>query len=104
MYFFMQGLVWPLMALTLWHGFVDATSPWPLVGCVATFFLFYMSFMTILMGFVIEHMPLEMYHMPKWLREDLKMSMPWLRSRLADKSLRGPAERRAAKLRAQMGL
>jgi hypothetical protein len=104
MYFFMQALVWPLMALTLWHGFMDATSPWPLIGCVATFFLFYMSFMTILMGFIIEHMPLEMYHMPKWLREDLKMSMPWLRSRLADKSLRGPAERRAAKLRAQMGL
>ena len=101
---FMQGLIWPLMALMCWQGFTNATSPYPLIGGVVLFFSCYTGFTSVFISFTIEHMALEVYHMPRWLIEDFKMSLPWLRHRLTEKSLRGPAERRAGKLRAQMGL
>ena len=101
---FNAGVFFPLVGLCFWQLLTDATSPYPLIGGIALFFAFYFAFMSLFFDFALDNLPLEIYHMPAWLQSDLRMSMPWLRSRLNTKALRAPAERRAAKLRAQMGL
>ena len=103
-YLFLHCIVWPLIFLAMWQAFTDASSPYPLIGCLVLFLVFYQFVFTLFLSFVISNMPLEMYHMPRWLKEDIKHFLPWLKRRVSDQALRGPAERRAARLRMQMGL
>ena len=103
LYVFMQFTMWPLLMLAIWHAFTDATSPYPLIGSLVIGSLFYFFLMNMTFNFMLENVPLEVYHMPRWLKVDLKYSMPWLRSQLDDKALKPRAELRAAQLRTQMG-
>ena len=101
---FMHMVVWPLLILTAWQTFTDAASPFPLIGAFVLFYAAYMWFGSMMFTIMIDCMPLEIYHMPHWLKVDLRHSMPHLRKKLSDELLRPAAELRAAKLRAQMGI
>ena len=54
--------------------------------------------------FSILEMALELYHLPWYVMLSLAIQIPWLRHRLTDEALRPGAERRAAELRALLGL
>ena len=101
---FLHMYLWPLLALAFWHGFTDATSPYPLLGSFVLIQVIINLFNTLMFTFMIDQFPLEMYHIPRWIKVDLRNSMPWLRHKLKDDVIRIEAERRAAKLAAQMGI
>ena len=101
---FMHMTVWPLFILVGWEAFTNATSPYPLLGCLFIFYVVHMGFLTMMFAVMLDIMPLEVYHMPRWLKVDLKHSLWWGRYKLKDEYLKPAAERRAAKLRAQMGI
>ena len=100
----MHMTVWPLFILVGWEAFTNATSPFPLIGCLLIYYVIHMGFMTMMFAVMLDIMPLEVYHMPRWLKVDLKHSLWWGRYKLKDEYLKPAAERRAAKLRAQMGI
>ena len=49
-------------------------------------------------------MALELYHLPGYVMLSLAIQIPWLRHRLTDEALLPGAERRAAELRALLGM
>jgi len=105
--FFIHGVLWPLIILVCWRAFTDAASPYPLMVALVLVNLVYMFVHGLILDFWIEHMPLEIYHLPKWILKDLRISyypnFP-MKHKLEEAALRAAAERRASKLRAQMGL
>ena len=103
-YVFMQCMVYPLLMLAFWHAFTDATSPYPLIGCLVLCMVLYVYLGHTVFTLMIENTPLECYHLPRWVRVSMGFLMPWFRGRLSDKVLRARAEVRAAQLRAQMGM
>ena len=54
--------------------------------------------------FSILEMALELYHLPRYMLLHFAVLIPWLRHRLTDEALRPGAERRAAELRALLGM
>ena len=101
---FMHMVLWPLFFLTMWQSFTNASSPYPLIGSWVIFYAVWMGIGSMLFVMMTDVMPLEIYHMPWWLKKDLKHSMPWLRKKLSDEYLIPRAKLRAAKLAAQMGI
>ena len=53
---------------------------------------------------LLQALPLEVYHLPRWFQEVCKVLAPLLRSRLSDTALKPAAEQRAAELRARCGI
>ena len=65
---------------------------------------FLLGLLTLNIKFFIREMPLELYHMPRWLLAMIRCQVPWLGSQLRDTALEPRAKRRAAELRQLAGL
>ena len=101
--FFAFGAWMSLIVLCVWQLLTDAASPYPIIGCLVLFAMIFQTISICMVKFMAENMALEIYHQPRWAKANVKMNFPWLKHMFTDKVLRPKAERRAAKLRAQMG-
>ena len=100
--FFFCVLV-PIFYIVMWHVFTDAASPYAAIGGIALMFvvisvLNHVSFKY----FILEHYALEIYHLPRFAKSQMKQVVPWLGRSLTDKALRPKAEMEAAKLRERL--
>ena len=103
---FFFGVFWPIYVLTVWKLATDSASPYPLIGCLVLGQLVAMVPGSMLARFCVEEMALEVYHMPPFWKNYVKLTMwsvPWIKRLLRDEVLKLNAERRAAILRAQSG-
>lgn len=103
-YFFM-GVFFPLIALCFWQSFTDATSPYPMLANLVVVMMFHNSIGGRMQRFFGEAIALEVYHTPKWfLSGVLRPASRGMGTHhlLAPEPLKAAAEKRAAKLRAQM--
>ena len=66
--------------------------------------LFHKSIGGMVQAFLAEALALELYHSPKWLLSLIRANAPYMGTAhlVAEAPLKAAAERRAAKLRAQM--
>ena len=103
---FLFGGVFELLILVFWQLFTEATCPYPLIGVVLLVSLMWTFVQYALIKFQLDAVPLEMYHMPRWMQTMFKQqpgAIP-LRARFRDEALKPAAERRAAELRARCGI
>ena len=95
------------MILAFWHFFTIASSPylmigafviWQIIGQIVSNCFFF--------PFMADAIPLEVYHWPVWYRKMLisQLHSKSLKAKYADEALKEAAERRAAELRARMGI
>ena len=98
------GGTWPILGLVFWNLLIAANSPIPVICAVLLTLGFLSLFLTIMNYFSTLEMALELYHLPWYVMLTLALNIPWLRHRLTDEALRPSAERRAAELRALLGL
>ena len=101
---FIIATMYPLMSVGVWQLFNDATSPYPLLGCLFLFLLCFQHLNASLLQWLCEHHALEIYHLPGWVRALIKQQVPGHGPLVADKVLKPKAERRAAQLRERVGL
>ena len=103
---FNVGVFFPLVALCFWQLFTDATSPYLMLANVLVVFLFHNVVGGRVQRFFAEALPLELYHFPKGALAFLRSQAGHMGTAhlLSEKALKAAAERRAAKLRAQMTL
>ena len=98
------GLI-PLMILLTWELFTAASSPYPtLAGVVLAHVLISNGCWHMWWTFLLEVMPLEVYHCPRWYIKLSAGQLPLLKARLDRKALKPHAERRAAELRKRCGM
>ena len=107
LFFLLFLIVWagmvPLCFLQIWQLFTIAGTPVPMtVGCLLIYIVMLGTY-SLLWGFLIDAMPLEVYHLPKIARKGAAASMPWLKARLQDEMLIPAARKRAVELRARAG-
>ena len=129
---FTLGTFFPVFGLCIWQLFTDANSPYPLLGSLVAYNVVNLMLQNTVQKFMLKHMPLEFYHMPRWIHQyvrpraehnvppaitvihrpsntsgrlisQVRHTLPWLRHLVAEDVLRSAAEARAARLRAQMG-
>ena len=98
------GGTWPMLGLIFWNVLIAANSPIPVICAVLVTLGFASLFLTILNYFSTIEMALELYHLPRYMMLHFAVLIPWLRHRLTDEALRPGAERRAAELRALLGM
>ena len=84
--------------------FTAAGSPYPFIGVIVLIVGFLQVNLHLFFKFILTEMPLETYHSPRWWREAILLSTPWLRARWSDAVVKPAAERRAAELRARLGI
>ena len=101
---FVFGGLFPLLGLVFWNLLIEANNPIPLICAVLATLGYFSLFLTVMNYFSILEMALELYHLPWYVMLSLAIQIPWLRHRLTDEALRPGAERRAAELRALLGL
>lgn len=87
----------------VWQWFTWAKSPYPLIGTLIFFNVTTTVKMHFFLKFLLDAMPLELYHVPWWVRELYKQS-PLLKKRFALEALKPGAERRTTELGARMGI
>ena len=92
-----------IIILAIWQLASDTASPYPLLGGVVIYWLGFQALANTACKFFAEHMPLEIYHQPQWCKANVRMNFPWLKDMYSDAALRPRAEKRAVKLRKQMG-
>ena len=90
--------------LLLWSLFTAAGSPYPFIGVIVLIVGFLQVNLHLFFKFILTEMPLEAYHSPRWWREAILLYTPWLRARWSDAVVKPAAERRAAELRARLGI
>ena len=96
------GTIQPVLYLVFWQVFTDSASPYPLIGvAVLCQTVLFPLVNKPLQTFFVESMALEMHHMPRLLMV-ASLKTPWLD--ISEKTIKERAERRAARLRAQMGI
>ena len=93
----------PLLILRAWDARNNADSPYGPLGNLVLTLIICFTLATLIWKFLLEHMALEMYHVPAWAKSSIKYLFPWLRHQFDHKVLKPKAEMRAAKLRAQLG-
>ena len=98
---FALGVQIPIMLSLVWHVFTDSGSPYPAIGALVVASAMFYGLSTMMFGFLLEHMSLELYHWPRWLKLFVIQQVPWYKRRFDDAILKPKAEKRAAKLRAQ---
>ena len=103
---FFMFVFFPLVGLCFWQFFTDSTSPYPMLANVLAVFIFHHSVGGRMQQFFCEAIPLEVYHLPQWFLHILRAGSRGMGTThlIAEAPLRAAAERRAAKLRAQMML
>ena len=104
LFFFMltTGL-FPTLLLMFWQRFTMAVSPYPLIGAAVFAYAATMLCNTVTNITTLDALTLEFYHMPPFLTKQMK-NFPWLWSRLKDEIILDKAQKRAAHLRALVGL
>lgn len=102
--FFFIGFIFPLIALTFWQFFHNATSPYLMFINILVFLLFHKVVGGGCQRFIAGCLALELYHAPRWFLRLLRSAAHGMGTThlLTDQALKAAAERRAAKLRAQM--
>ena len=55
-------------------------------------------------SFLLDHYALELYHFPKLWQLWIGQQVPWLNYKFDDKVIKPKAEKRAARLRAQLAM
>ena len=102
--FFFVGVFFPLLGLCFWRFFHDAASPYPMLANVLIVGAFHHAVGGRTQRFLAEAIALEVYHGPRWLLSMLRSASRFRGTTplIAEKPLKAAAERRAAKLRAQM--
>lgn len=93
-----------LNPLAFWHLFNIAGSPYPMLSMVLFTALFNNRFVTLTWKFHIQGMALEIYHLPDFIHGCTKLMAPNLWKELNAEALKPAARRRAAELRAMMGI
>ena len=101
---FFLGVLIPLLVLAGWNVFTDAASPYAAIGTMALFWILNRPIYGKVIQFQVNHTPLEFFHAPQWLRVLDMYFAPWLKHLMTHRALRPKAEKRAAKLRAQVEL
>ena len=101
---YLFGANFPLFLLTFWHLFTVASSPYPVIGAVLLQLVMFNVVGHFFWKYMLDAMPLEMYHLPSWFKILLKSAAPLLKARINGKALKPAAEQRAAELRARCGL
>lgn len=103
---FFVGVFFPLATLAFWQFFIDATSPYPMLANILVVFLFHNSIGGRTQRFYAAAIPLEIYHTPRWFLRLLRSNAGHMGTAhlMSETALKAAAERRAAKLRAQMML
>ena len=100
-FFALVGFI-PLCVLVFWRLFNLARSPYMVIGAIGVTQILQLVTNHFSLKFMVQALPLEIYHTPRWFREQCKNVMgPLLRGMLSDDALRPAAERRAAELRAR---
>lgn len=92
--------------LVFWQLFTVASCPYPLIGALVVFQILAQIMTVYTAMMLVDAMPLEVYHWPRWYRNFMIRSVPTksMKERLSDAMLKPAAERRAAELRARMGI
>ena len=101
---FMMGTLLPIFILLFWQLFTAAASPYPLLGALTAFWLLATFLDTLFFGFMIDAMPLEVYHTPRWFRLLVSPFLPHRAKELRDKQLEPRAKMRAAELRKRVDI
>jgi len=104
MFLFIFGGFWPLLTLLFWDMIMVSGSPYLALAALLLSLAFLLGLLTLNIKFFIREMPLELYHMPRWLLAMIRCQVPWLGSQLRDTALEPRAKRRAAELRQLAGL
>lgn len=104
MFLFIFGGFWPLLSLLFWDMIMVSESPYLALAALLLSLAFLLGLLTLNIKFFIQEMPLELYHMPRWLLAMIRCQVPWLGSQLRDTALEPRAKRRAAELRQLVGL
>jgi hypothetical protein len=101
---FFMGVFFPLITLCFWQFFTDAVSPYPMLANILVVMIFHQSIGGRLQRFFGEAIALEVYHTPDWFLRMLRSASRGMGTYhlLAPEALKAAAEKRAAKLRAQM--
>ena len=94
----------PLLGLCFWRFFTDATSPYPMLGCILVYNMINVAMGTACQRFFCGPLALEFYHTPKWFIGLCRAHAPLMGTThlIAEKPLRAAAERRAAMLRERL--
>ena len=101
----MTSIHMPFMFLLPWHVFTDAASPYAAIAGIVIVLLVVNGIMShALYGFLLDHYALELYHFPRWFQAVIWQQVPWLKYRFDDKVIKPKAEKRAARLRAQIAM
>ena len=90
--------------LVFWHLFNIAGSPYPMLSMVLFCALFNNRFVTLVWKFHIQGMALEGYHLPDHIHGFTRLMAPNLWNELNAEAFKPGARRRAAELRAMMGI
>ena len=94
----------PLLGLCFWRFFTDATSPYPMLGCILGYNIINVALGSACQRFFCGPLALEFYHTPKWFIGLCRSHAPLMGTThlIAEKPLKAAAERRAAMLRERM--
>ena len=96
---FMSGGIYPLMGLFEWKVVTAARSPYPSVVAIAFFCATSFGLANhVFLKFVIDALPLELYHQPSWMRTLGMLHNPQLASQMTLAALEPRARKRAAQL------
>ena len=101
---FILGGMAPLFILVVWQLLTVAGSPVPFIGALILCQLLIIPLGHFQFKYVLDALPLEVYHAPRWSRKMFALMVPQLGSRFSDVALKPAAERRAAELRARFGI
>jgi hypothetical protein len=103
---FWWGVIIPVLYLMVpWHVITDSKNVYPVAGALFVAHAVASHQVHRLTKFWIEHMPLEAYHLPYWLRFlVLPFFCPWIIPSLRESVLLPAAEARAATLRQRIGV
>ena len=67
MFLFIFGGFWPLLSLLFWDMIMVSESPYLALAALLLSLAFLLGLLTLNIKFFIREMPLELYHMPRWL-------------------------------------
>ena len=98
------GGLLPLLILLTWELFTAASSPYPTLAGLVLVMLISSGCWHMWWTFLLDEMPLEVYHCPSWYIKMNANQLPLLKARLNRKALKPHAERRAAELRKRCGM
>ena len=104
-FLFLFGAFWPIIVSFVWQVFTTQTSPYAMIFATIVGYVFQIVLMGGLQSAMIENIALECWHMPEHMWYSPRfLHVPWLANKLSRKALKPAALKRAALLRARMGL